>query len=71
MAGFYASNDTNWDEVCADAKKNFTAAGVGRFEKPAPDARAAPSEAHESLISRKTVADVPLAGLAFILILAM
>ncbi len=43
-------------------EKNANEAGAGRFEKPAPAARAAPSEAHESLISRKTVADVPLAG---------
>jgi len=46
-------------------EKNATAAGAGRFEKPAPDARAAPPEAHESLISRKTVAEVPLTGLSF------
>ena len=37
-------------------EKNAADAGVGRFEKPAPDARAAPPVAHESLISRKTVA---------------
>ena len=47
-------------------KKNATEAGAGRFEKPALDARAAPPEAHESLISRKTVEDVPLTGLSFI-----
>ena len=46
-------------------KKNTTEAGAGRFEKPAPDARAAPPEAHESLISRKTGAEVPLTGLSF------
>ena len=45
-------------------KKNATEAGAGRFEKPALDARAAPPEAHESLISRKTVEDVPLTGLS-------
>ena len=45
-------------------KKNATEAGAGRFEKPAPDARAAPPEARESLISRKTVAEVPLIGLS-------
>jgi hypothetical protein len=39
-------------------------AGAGRFEKPAPDARAAPPEAHESLISRKTGAEVPLTRLS-------
>ena len=45
-------------------QKNATKAGAGRFEKPAPDARAAPPEAHESLISPKTVAEVPLTGLS-------
>ena len=43
-------------------QKNATEAGAGRFEKPAPDARDAP---HESLISRKSVAVVPLTGLSF------
>ena len=41
---------------------------VGRLPDPlaapAPDARAAPPEAHESLISRKTGAEVPLTGLS-------
>jgi len=46
-------------------QKNATKAGVGRFEKPAPDARAAHPEAHESLISQKTLAEVPLTGLFF------
>jgi hypothetical protein len=45
-------------------EKNATEGGAGRFEKPAPDARAAPPEAHESLIGRKTVAEVPLTGLS-------
>ena len=48
-------------------EKNATEAGAGRSEKPAPDTRAAPPEAHESLISPKTVAVVPLTGLSFIL----
>ena len=48
-------------------EKNATEAGAGRFEKPAPDAKAAPPEAHESLISRKTVEEVPLTGLSFVL----
>ena len=46
-------------------EKNATEAAAGRFEKPAPDAKAAPPEAHESLISRKTVEEVPLTGLSF------
>jgi hypothetical protein len=44
-------------------EKNANEAGAGRFDKPAPDARAASPEAHESLISRKTVAEVPFTGL--------
>ena len=49
-------------------EKNATAAGAGRFEKPAPDARAAPPEAHESLIGPKTVEEVPLlTGLSMLL----
>ena len=46
-------------------EKNATEGGAGRFEKTTPDARAAPPEAHESLIGRKTVAVVPLTGLSF------
>jgi len=46
-------------------EKNATKAGAERFEKPAADARAAPPEAHESLIGRKTVEEVPLTGLSF------
>jgi len=43
-------------------QKNATQGGAQRFEKPTPDARAAP---HEALISRKIVAEVPLTGLSF------
>ena len=46
-------------------EKNANDEGAGHFEKPAPDARAAPPEAHESLISRDTVAEVLLTGLFF------
>jgi len=46
-------------------EKNATEAGAGRYEKPAPDTRAAPPEAHESLIGRKTVEEVALTGLSF------
>ena len=46
-------------------EKNATAGGAGRFKKPAPDAWTAPPEAHESLIGRKTVPEVPLTGLSF------
>ena len=47
-----------------DARKTPPKRARG-VEKPAPDARAAPPEAHESLISRKTGAEVPLTGLSF------
>ena len=40
-------------------EKKATEAGAGRFEKPAPAARAASPEVHESLISPKTVPEVP------------
>ena len=56
------------DAVCADARKTppKRVRGVARNPlKPAPDARAAPPEAHESLIGRKTVEEVPLTGLSF------
>jgi hypothetical protein len=46
-------------------EKNATEAGAARFEKPATAARAAPPEAHESLISRGIIAEVPLTGLSF------
>jgi hypothetical protein len=46
-------------------QKNPTEVGAGRFEKPAPYARAAPPEAQQSFISRQTGAEVPLTGLSF------
>jgi hypothetical protein len=46
-------------------EKNATEGGAGRFEKTTPDARAAPPEAHVSLIGRKTVEEGPLTGLSF------
>ncbi len=62
----HAGRETpNRDAVCSRREKNATEGGAGRFEKPAPDARAAPPEAHESLIGRKTVEEVPLTGLSF------
>ncbi len=39
--------------------------GGWRFGEPPPDAQAVPPEAHESLGSQKTVAEVPLTGLSF------
>jgi len=47
------------------SEKKATEVGAGRYEKPAPDTRAAPPEAHESLIGRKTVEEVRLTGLSF------
>jgi hypothetical protein len=47
-------------------EKNANKAGAGRFEKPSPYAWAAPPEAQQSFISRKTVVVVPLTGLSFI-----
>ena len=44
------------------SEKNANKVGAGRFEKPAPYARAVPPEPHESFISPKTVAEVPLTG---------
>jgi hypothetical protein len=37
-----------------------------RFGEPPPDAQAAPPEAHEALVSRGTVAEVPLTGLSLV-----
>jgi len=45
-------------------EKNANKAGAESFEKPALYARAAPPEAQQSFISRKTVAVVPLTGLS-------
>ena len=39
--------------------------GEWRFGKPPPDAQATPPEAHEALVSRETVAEVPLTGPSF------
>jgi hypothetical protein len=57
----------NWDAVCADARKNAIEAGAWRFEKSAPHARIAAPEAHESLIGRRAVEEVPWTGLSFTL----
>ena len=46
-------------------EKIAIAGGGWRFGEPPPDAQAVPPEAHESLGSRKTVAEVPLTGLSF------
>ena len=46
-------------------EKIAIARGEWRFGEPSPDAPTAPPEAHESLVSRETVAEVPLTGLSF------
>ena len=38
--------------------------GEWRFGEPPPGARAAPPEAHESLVSRENVAELPLTNLS-------
>ncbi|MFM8539266.1 MAG: hypothetical protein ACKOES_14545 [Planctomycetaceae bacterium] len=55
---------TSDGHVLRRRQKNATEAGAARFEKPAPDARDETREAHESIISRKTGAEVPLTGLS-------
>jgi signal transduction histidine kinase len=59
------SGNCEWGRGLRRREKNATEAGAGRYEKPAPDTRAAPPEARESLIGRKTVEEVPLTGLSF------
>ena len=49
-------------------EKNATEGAAVRFKKPAPAAQAALPEAHESLIGRKTVEEVPLTGLSLRLV---
>ena len=49
----------------APRRENRHRRGEQRFREPRPDAQAVPPEAHESLGSRKTVAEVPLTGLSF------
>jgi hypothetical protein len=48
-----------------DARKTPPQVDARRFGEPLPAARAAPPEAHESLIGRKTAAEAPLTGLSF------
>jgi len=57
----------NWDAACADARKTppKRARGVSRKQLPTPDPLL--PEAHDSLISSKTIAEVPLTGLSFLL----
>jgi len=60
--GVEAPGTADWEAVCADARKTPPQGGRGdsrnRLRTPGP----APPETHESLISRKTVAVVPLTG---------
>ena len=45
-------------------EKIATAAGEWRFGETPPGDRAAPPEAHESLVSRENVAELPLTNLS-------
>ena len=63
--GVEAPGTADWEAVCADARKTppqgVRGVSRNRLRTPGP----APPETHESLISRKTVAEVPLTGLFF------
>ncbi len=61
----FAAHRRHERTVEGDASRRESRLAAG-FEKPAPDARAAPPEAHESLIGRKTVEELPLTGLALV-----
>ena len=65
MRGVEAPGTADWEAVCADARKTppqgVRGVSRNRLRTPGP----APPETHESLISRKTVAEVPLTGLSF------
>ena len=48
-------------------RENHHRRGEWRFRKPSPDAQSLPPEGHKALVSRETVAEVPLTGVSFIL----
>ena len=48
------------------SEKIAIAGGEWRFEEPPADAQAVLTWAHEALVSRETVAEVPLTGLSFL-----
>ncbi len=54
----------DWKKVCAEGRKSPSRRGEWCFGAPPPGAQAALPEAHESLISPETVAEVPLTGLS-------
>jgi hypothetical protein len=65
MRGVEAPGTADWEAVCADARKTPPQGVRGVSRNPLRTAGPAPPETHESLISRKTVAEVPLTGLSF------
>jgi len=52
------------ESLCANATKPPPQGERLAFREPPPEVRAVSQEAHEPLISRKTVAEVPLTGLS-------
>ena len=56
----------DWDAVCADARKTPPKRVRGVSRNPLRTPGPAPPEAHESLIRRKTGAEVPLTGLPLV-----
>jgi hypothetical protein len=63
--GVEAPGTADWDAVCADARKTPPKRARGVSRNPLPTPGPLLPMAHESLISRKTGAEVPLTGLSF------
>jgi hypothetical protein len=59
-----ARGSADWETVCAEVRKSPSQGVSGVSGNHPPDAQAAPTEAHEALVSRETVAEVPLTGLS-------
>jgi hypothetical protein len=65
--GVEAPGTADWDAVCADARKTPPKRARGVSRNPLRTLGPLLPRAHESLISRKTGAEVSLTGLSFIL----
>jgi len=63
--GVEAPGTADWDAVCADARKTPPRRARGVSRNPLRTLGPLLPMAHESLISRKTGAEVPLTGLSF------
>ena len=63
--GVEAPGTADWDAVCADARKTPPKRARGVSRNPLRTLGPLLPMAHESLISRKTGAEVPLTGLSF------